>query len=155
MPREFFSEALILSTDFGPSSTPVPSTSALSAMHRAIYCYDVLCMILEENLGQNGATLANSVLVCRTWSGPALRFLWRNLPSFQPIWHLFAPPDLPYTLYNTNPWSYVLNVRPCPITCILSDIPWCSDRVRPALPRSCEMGSPTLVFEVYSQDPMA
>ncbi|KAI0752099.1 hypothetical protein C8Q74DRAFT_354363 [Fomes fomentarius] len=79
-------------------------------MHRAIYCYDVLCMILEENLGQNGATLASSVLVCRAWSGPATRFLWRTLPSFQPIWHLFAPPDLPYKLYNTMPWSYVITI---------------------------------------------
>ncbi len=31
----------------------------------------------------------------RAWSQPALRYLWKKLPSLVPIFHLFAPDDVP------------------------------------------------------------
>ncbi|KAI0702560.1 hypothetical protein C8Q76DRAFT_226960 [Earliella scabrosa] len=81
-----------------PSQAQAP---VFSARHRALNCYDVLCMIIEAGIpdpslhereaSECRVALFNAALVCRSWSEPALRALWTRLPSLLPIWHFFTP----------------------------------------------------------------
>lgn len=70
--------------------------------HVALQTYDILCHIFEQLSAPsnipleswtdvdplrdlNLATLARSARVCRSWSDPALRVLWEQLGSIEPL----------------------------------------------------------------------
>lgn len=52
---------------------------------------DCLFDTLESrSKGLGRRTLASCALVCKAWSDPASRALWRRLDSFHPLWALLA-----------------------------------------------------------------
>lgn len=63
---------------------------------RALRNYDILLTIFDgsyyRNLGVLTAPdLKNYALVCRAFSEPALRALWKALSPPEPLWRLLAP----------------------------------------------------------------
>ncbi|KAI0742616.1 hypothetical protein C8Q80DRAFT_1273245 [Daedaleopsis nitida] len=78
----------------------------ISATQRALACFDVLALIFGDNVwiphedtaskpkSLRMSDLISAALVCRAWRTPALRFVWRDLPSSLPLWNLFTPPDI-------------------------------------------------------------
>ncbi|KAI0696374.1 hypothetical protein C8T65DRAFT_743582 [Cerioporus squamosus] len=64
--------------------------------------YDILCLLFDGSRGPQGALsncdLGRCALVSRAFSKAALRALWRNLPDLLPLWHVLAPPGLPFPL---------------------------------------------------------
>ncbi|KAI0696377.1 hypothetical protein C8T65DRAFT_832814 [Cerioporus squamosus] len=92
-----------------------------AASHKAMMCYDVVCSTFEtlrEGLVEEDsnavlcrAALGACAVVCRAWSQPALRCLWKRLPSIVPILHIFAPDDIPCPpLWDIIPEDYAEKV---------------------------------------------
>ncbi|KAI1790878.1 hypothetical protein LXA43DRAFT_890234 [Ganoderma leucocontextum] len=80
--------------------------------HVALTTYDVLLAIFEQipSVPSTGSStplkyrdLKACALVSRAWAEPALCTLWSDLPSLFPLWHLLAPPDLPYPRVLSEP----------------------------------------------------
>ncbi|KAI0351002.1 hypothetical protein OH77DRAFT_1498807 [Trametes cingulata] len=67
--------------------------------YTALHNYDILVCLFDtlesRSKGLGRRTLASCALVCRAWSDPASRVLWRRLDSLHPLWALLSGRDFP------------------------------------------------------------
>ncbi|KAI0668921.1 hypothetical protein C8Q78DRAFT_1080796 [Trametes maxima] len=64
-----------------------PLAALLNNYDILVYLFDTLS---TRHRGSGRRTLASCALVCRSWSDPASRVLWRHIDSFHPLWALLA-----------------------------------------------------------------
>ena len=91
-------------------AVPMADKNTVVKPHFALAIYDVVLAIFEQlspiqsaNLSSSNARdLRTCALVCRAWAEPALCTLWSDVPSLFPLWHLLAPPDLPYPRWSSS-----------------------------------------------------
>ncbi|KAI0651344.1 hypothetical protein C8Q79DRAFT_28497 [Trametes meyenii] len=75
--------ATMTEAEFAPSS---------SVYHRVLYCADIFLTILDILHHSGGhAACASLARVCRAFTDPALRLVWRELKSLQPLWQVVLP----------------------------------------------------------------
>ncbi len=95
--------------------------------------------------------LARCARVCRAFSGPALRVLWRKLTSILPVWHLLSPAGLSYprkaSLAQVDEYcAAVSNAHYQPYGLGRSPRDMSADTGRGNISRRCPMGAVSLIY---------
>ncbi|KAI1790887.1 hypothetical protein LXA43DRAFT_465009 [Ganoderma leucocontextum] len=93
-------KSLSITQNRSMSGSPIDPPSS-----RALMNYDILMTILDGSYYRDQGELTaldlkNSALVCRGFSEPALRALWKTMSPPTPLWRLLAPKGRPETIIS-------------------------------------------------------
>ncbi|KAM5538773.1 hypothetical protein V8D89_007495 [Ganoderma adspersum] len=99
------------------SNVHIQATARTSVLSNSDLLHCIFTFVpapLPQNLSKrdNFGHLARCTIVCRAFYEPAIRLLWRKLPTLFPLWHLLAPPNAecpPYSFRGDNKRSDYLH----------------------------------------------
>ena len=92
--------------DAKDGATTRPSSSQLSACHKALGTFDILWHLFHDQhdrgkdyvmFSLSPRDLARCARVCRAFHEPALRVLWGTLDSTAPLWALLSHSSFPFS----------------------------------------------------------